>query len=150
MLNSPVPATAARRISELVENFAAHEKAFLAETYSEADVRRDFIEPFFEALGWDVFHKKQRNPLEREVRVERSQQQAGATAQKRADYAFFLAPNFRDVRFFVEAKKPRIVVAKDKDAHFQTIRYGWNAHNPVAILTDFQEFYCRGRGWVSG
>jgi hypothetical protein len=140
MLNSPVPATAARRISELVENFAAHEKAFLAETYSEADVRRDFIEPFFEALGWDVFHKKQRNPLEREVRVERSQQQAGATAQKRADYAFFLAPNFRDVRFFVEAKKPRIVVAKDKDAHFQTIRYGWNAHNPVAILTDFQEF----------
>lgn len=140
MLNSPVPAPAVRRIGELIEHFAAHEKAFLADAYSEADVRRDFIEPFFEALGWDVFHKRQRNPLEREVRVERSQQQAGATAQKRADYAFFLAPNFRDIRFFVEAKKPRIAVAQDRDAHFQTIRYGWNAHNPVAVLTDFQEF----------
>lgn len=140
MSKLPVPEFASQRVKELVEQFATHEKAFLADSYSEADVRRNFIEPFFEALGWDVFHKKQRNPVEREVRIESWQQQAGATSQKRADYAFFLAPNFRDIRFFVEAKRPRIAVAGDRDAHFQTVRYGWNAHNPLAALTSFREF----------
>jgi hypothetical protein len=70
-----------------------------------------------------------------------------ARAQKRADYAFFLAPNFRDVRFFVEAKKPSVELA-NADAYFQTIRYGWNAGTPLAVLTDFEQFHildCRAR-----
>ena len=71
--------------------------------YQEAEVRRDFIDKFFVALGWDVNHETQRNPYEQEVKVERS---VSAGGQRRADYAFYVAPNFRDVRFFVEAKKP--------------------------------------------
>ncbi|MFZ0063457.1 MAG: N-6 DNA methylase [Pyrinomonadaceae bacterium] len=57
--------------------------------------------------------------------------------RKRSDYAF-LAPNFRDVRFYVEAKKPHAGI-DNPDFYFQTIRYGWNSHTPIAVLTDFEE-----------
>jgi adenine-specific DNA-methyltransferase len=60
-----------------------------------------FINPFFEALGWDVSSKHHPNPYEQEVRVEKSQKQQQSKAQKRADYGFFTAPNFKDVKFFV-------------------------------------------------
>ena len=56
-----------------------------------------------------------------------------------ADYAFKLAPNFRDVRFFVEAKKPSVTL-KTRDNYFQTHRYGWVA-GPLSVLHDFEELH---------
>lgn len=132
-------------VKNLVDDFKQNEKAFLKADYSEADVRNDFINKFFIALGWDVRHELQKNPYEHEVRVEKPVQVA--KAQKRADYTFYLAPNFRDVKFFVEAKKP-FHDLENKDYFFQTVRYGWNANTPIAVLTDFQEFIildCRYR-----
>jgi len=95
-------------------------------------------------MGWDVNHDEQTNPYEQEVEVERSVSAAG---QRRADYAFHLAPNYRNVRFFVEAKKPYGDIAT-ADNYFQTIRYGWNSETPLAALTDFKQFHildCRYR-----
>ena len=132
-------------VKELVNDFKENEKAYLRADYSEADVRNDFINKFFIALGWDVRHDIQKNPYEQEVRVEKPVQVA--KAQKRADYTFYLEPNFRDVKFFVEAKKPFHDLI-NKDYFFQTVRYGWNANTPVAVLTDFEEFIildCRFR-----
>ncbi|MEO8398490.1 MAG: endonuclease, partial [Ignavibacteriaceae bacterium] len=132
-------------VSELVKNFKENEKYYLSSEYSEIDARRDFIDKFFTALGWDVMHDVQKNPYEQEVRVERIVQVA--KAQKRADYSFYLTPNFRDVKFFVEAKKPSRNL-DNADDYFQTVRYGWNANTPIAILTDFEEFIildCRFR-----
>jgi len=132
-------------VSELVKNFQANEKYYLSPEYSEIDARRDFIDKFFFALGWDVTHDIQKNPYEQEVRVERLVQVA--KAQKRADYSFYLSPNFRDVKFFVEAKKPSRNL-ENADDFFQTVRYGWNASTPIAVLTDFEEFVildCRFR-----
>lgn len=132
-------------IRELVSDFKENEKAYLSSDYSEADVRNDFINKFFIALGWDVRHEKQKNPYKQEVRVEKPV--AVAKAQKRADYTFYLDPNFRDVKFFVEAKKPAHDI-NHKDYFFQTVRYGWNANTPLAVLTDFEEFIildCRFR-----
>jgi hypothetical protein len=134
-----------RLISSLIKDFKANEKQYLNPSYSEADVRNDFINKFFIALGWDVRHETQKNPYEQEVRVEKPV--LVAKAQKRADYTFYLAPNFRDVKFFVEAKKPSHDL-ENKDYFFQTVRYGWNANTPVAVLTDFEEFIildCRFR-----
>ncbi len=96
--------TAFKTVSNLVDDFKENGKAFLKSDYSEADVRNDFINKFFIALGWDVRHEHQKHPYEQEVRVEKPVQIA--KAQKRADYTFYLAPNFRDVKFFVKAKKP--------------------------------------------
>jgi adenine-specific DNA-methyltransferase len=134
-----------KTVSDLVSDFKANENHYLNPSYSEADVRNDFINKFFIALGWDVRHEIQKNPYEQEVRVEKAVQIA--KAQKRADYSFSITPNFRTVKFFVEAKKPAHAL-ENKDYYFQTARYGWNANTPVAVLTDFEEFHiidCRFR-----
>lgn len=132
-------------VQNLIHDFKQNEKIYLSTNYSEADVRNDFINKFFISLGWDVRHEQQKNPYEQEVRVEKPVQVA--KAQKRADYTFYLSPNFRDVKFFVEAKKP-FHDLENKDYFFQTVRYGWNANTPIAVLTDFEEFIildCRYR-----
>jgi type I restriction-modification system DNA methylase subunit len=84
-----------------------------------------------------VNHDEQTNPYEQEVKVEPPVSAAG---QRRADYSFHLAPNYRDVRFFVEAKKPYGDIAT-ADNYFQTIRYAWNSETPLAVLTDFNQFH---------
>jgi type I site-specific restriction endonuclease len=93
-----------------VADFRANEKFYLSPAYSdksragqEQEAHRDFIDKFWLALGWDVNHETQKNPFEQEVKVERKEH---GFSQRRADYAFYLAPNFRDVKFYVEAKKP--------------------------------------------
>ena len=133
-------------VLQLIEDFAAGEDHYLSPAYSEAQVRISFIDKFWTALGWDVYHEEQKNPYAQEVRVEDPQKIAGA--QRRADYAFHTAPNFRDARFFCEAKKPSAQLQTDSDAAFQTIRYGWSAGTPLAVLTDFEQLHildCRAK-----
>lgn len=126
------------RVCELVDRFERHAKdRYLQSNYQEAEARKDFIDPLLKALGWDVDHEREHNPYEQEVKVERAIQMA--RAHKRADYAFYLAPNFHDVRFFVEAKKPSVDLSKSVDSHFQTLRYGYSARTPLAVLTDFEQ-----------
>jgi len=125
------------KVSKLVATFQANEARYLSPDYQEAEARKDFIDKFFIALGWDVNHDEQTNPYEQEVKVEPAVSAAG---QRRADYAFHLAPNYRDVRFFVEAKKPHGDIAT-ADNYFQTIRYAWNSETPLAVLTDFQQLH---------
>lgn len=122
----------------LVSDFKATESYFISSEYSEAQVREDYINEFFVALGWDVRHRIQKNPYEQEVKVEQVIK-VGKT-QKRADYAFHFAPNFRDPIFFVEAKKPARNLSNPDD-YFQAIRYGWNANTSIVVLTDFEEFH---------
>ncbi len=125
-------------VEQLAKDFKANENHYLRPEYSESQARIDFIDKFFTALGWDVNHEEQKNPYEQEVKVERNVS-VGA-AQKRADYAFCLYPNFRDPKFYAEAKKPSRSLS-NADDYFQAIRYGWNSANPLAILTDFEEFH---------
>ena len=74
------------KIAELVAAFRDNESYYLSPRYQEAEVRKDFIDKFFMALGWDVNHERQPNPYEQEVKVERA---AGkGAAKRRADYAF--------------------------------------------------------------
>jgi hypothetical protein len=120
------------RVKQLVADFRANEKFYLSPAYQEQEARRDFIDKFWLALGWDVNHETQKNPFEQEVKVERGLSLSASTgerdgvrcrnSQRRADYAFYLAPNFRDVKFYVEAKKPHGDIAT-ADNYFQTIRY---------------------------
>jgi type I restriction-modification system DNA methylase subunit len=127
-----------QKISQLAKDFKAQEKAYLSAGYQESQVRQDFIDKFFAALGWDVTHERQKNPYEQEVKIENKVATQGS--QRGADYAFFLAPNFRDVKFYVEAKKPARDLS-NSDYYHQAIRYGWNTGTPIAMLTDFEEFH---------
>src|ERR1700722_16050728 len=81
-------------VKSLVADFLANEKFYLSPAYQEQEARRDFIDKFWLALGWDVNHETQKNPFEQEVKVERKEH---GFSQRRADYAFYLAPNFRDM-----------------------------------------------------
>lgn len=130
--------TAYEEVKELVEKFKQGEKHYLSQSYQEAEVRQDFLDDFFWALGWDVRHKIQHDPYEQEVKVEKGVRVSGA--QKRADYSFSIAPNFRDSKFFAEAKKPAKALKNAQD-YFQSIRYGWHKAHPLSILTDFEEFH---------
>jgi adenine-specific DNA-methyltransferase len=136
---------ALERIGGLVKAFQRNESHYKSAKYSEAEARKDFIDKFWIALGWDVNHDQQTNPYEQEVKVERGVATGGS--QRRADYAFYLAPNFHDVRFFVEAKKPSGDIATTEN-YFQLIRYAWNSNTPLAVLTDFDQLHvlnCRYR-----
>ncbi len=124
-------------VKKLVEDFKAHESDYLSPIYQESQVRQDFIDKFFTALGWDVTHERQKNPHEYEVQIE-NRVQGGS--QQKADYAFFLAPNFRDPKFYVEAKKPSRQL-KNPDFFFQTMSYGWPKNTPIGVLTDFEDLY---------
>jgi predicted type IV restriction endonuclease len=39
---------------DLVDRFESNKEAYTASRYNEAQVRREFIDPFFRLLGWDV------------------------------------------------------------------------------------------------
>jgi adenine-specific DNA-methyltransferase len=123
----------------LINDFEDNINHYLSPSYQEAEVRKEFIDKFFTSLGWDVDHNFQKNPQQQEVKIEKAQRQQGAVGQKRADYSFSLAPNFKQTRFFVEAKKPSRSLRKNPDDYFQTAKYGWNAGTGVSILTDFEE-----------
>ncbi len=97
-----------RRVKELVADFKANEKFYLSPAYQEQEARHDVIDKFWLALGWDVNHETQKNPFEQEVKVERREH---GFSQRRADYAFYLAPNFDHVEFFVETHRRQIARA---------------------------------------
>ncbi len=124
----------------LVNTFTQNYNHYMSAGYSESAARQDYIDKFFAALGWDVTHQYQTNPYEQEVKIELSQKQQNETAHKRADYAFYKAPNYKEEVFFVEAKKPSVLINKNAQHYFQTIKYGWNAGCPLSVLTDFEEF----------
>ncbi|MCY3780949.1 MAG: N-6 DNA methylase, partial [Chloroflexi bacterium] len=99
---------------------------------SETEVRIQFVDPLFSALGWDMRDKRQ-------VRHEPSVtvQEAGLERSKYADYSFHIG-NTR--HFFVETKMPHINLERNTVPAFQLRRYGWSGGTPVSVLTDFEEF----------
>jgi len=52
-LMSSVPS----RVVELIETFDRDIEAYHLQQYNETLIRREFIDPFFEELGWDVTNK---------------------------------------------------------------------------------------------
>ena len=125
-------------IQKLATDFQASSNFYLSSAYSEAQARKDFIDKFFIALGWDVNNEHHPNPFEQEVKVERGV--SVGLAQRHADYAFHVEPRFHEPRFIVEAKKPFGELA-NADNCFQTIRYAWNLDISLAGLTDFERFH---------
>ena len=46
------------RLEELVETFDRNREAYLSGKFNETQVRVQFINPFFELIGWDVNNEK--------------------------------------------------------------------------------------------
>lgn len=128
--------TAYKQIEELVQRFGEQIDSYKKTDYNETLARRDFIDPFFKALGWDMDNSQGYAEAYREVIHEDKLRIGSAT--KAPDYSFRLAGGKR--LFFVEAKKPSVFVKNEILPAYQVRRYAWSAKMPVSILTDFEEF----------
>lgn len=127
-------------IQQLVKKFRDGYDGYVSKSsnYNETQARVQFINPFFEALGWDVTNSKGALPGFQEVWHEDAIQIEGK--HKAPDYSFRLG---RQRLFFLEAKKPSVVLEKGGEAEaaaYQTRRYGYSAGLSLSILTDFHEF----------
>ncbi len=128
--------TAPAIIHKLVETFEQNLDSYRF-SKNETELRREFLDKFFTALGWDVANEKGYDELGKEVIHEFSVDVAGQ--QKKADYAFRVGRGEK-FDFLVEAKKPSVKIESSQDAAFQIRRYGWSAKLPINILTDFEHF----------
>ncbi|MBV6510631.1 MAG: hypothetical protein FMNOHCHN_00108 [Ignavibacteriaceae bacterium] len=129
-------ALAIEKISALVDRFGNQLDSYKHSDYNETQTRRDFIDPFFKALGWDIDNISGYAESYREVILEDKIKSGGEV--KAPDYAFRLPGGKR--LFFVEAKKPSIDVKGDIHPAYQVRRYGWSARLNISIITDFEEF----------
>src|SRR5512139_239776 len=130
-------------IRALVRRFEEHHEAYRSGRYNETQLRREFLDPFFEALGWDVFNRQDYAEMYKDVVHEDSLEIEGEN--KAPDYAFRVGGARK---FFVEAKKPAVNIEFNIHPAFQLRRYAWSARLPLSILTDFEEFAvydCRTR-----
>jgi len=122
-------------VRELVERFQAQIESYRASAYNEAQLRREFLDPFFEALGWDVFNRKGYAEAYKEVIHEDAIRIGGRT--KAPDYCFRAGSGMRSL--FVEAKKPSIDIRDAASPAYQLRRYAWSAKLLLSILTNFAE-----------
>jgi len=123
------------RIKKLIETFDCNLESYKKGIYNETQVRREFIDPFFEELGWDVANKQGYAEAYKDVIHEDAIKVGGIT--KAPDYCFRIGGARK---FFLEAKKPSINIQEDIHPAYQLRRYGWSAKLPLSILTDFEEF----------
>ncbi|MCL5107332.1 MAG: N-6 DNA methylase [Chloroflexi bacterium] len=122
-------------IVELVDRFEEQHEAYRSGRYKEAQLRQEFINPFFKALGWDVYNEHGYAEAYKDVIHEDALKISGVT--KAPDYCFRIGGTRK---FFVEAKKPSVHIKDDISASYQLRRYAWSAKLPLSILTDFDEF----------
>ncbi len=120
------------KVEQLVEKFDRDQARFRQPDYNETQVRIEFINPLFRALGWEV-----ENSLH-VVHEDRTLVDEGQRKRvKHPDYGFRTG---KDIRFYVEAKKPSVRLQEDPDPAYQIRRYGWSKKLPLSVLTDFEEF----------
>ena len=127
--------SAPQSVLTLVENFERNLDAYRNGQYNETQVRRDFIDPLFKALGWDMDNSLGYAEAYRDV-IHEDAIKVGISTRA-PDYSFRVGGQRK---FFLEAKKPSVNLKDDVEPAFQLRRYGWSAKLPLSVLTDFEEF----------
>ena len=126
----PVP----EKVIERVETYTKNRTDYRQQSYKEAQMRIDFINPFFAALGWDMENDDGLPEAYRQVvhedalKIERT--------VKAPDYSFRLGGQRK---FFLETKKVADNINIHKEPAYQLRRYAWTANLPVSLLSSFEE-----------
>ncbi|MDD4178645.1 MAG: TaqI-like C-terminal specificity domain-containing protein [Candidatus Margulisbacteria bacterium] len=126
---------APKSVIELVERFDRNIEEYKSGKYNETQLRREFIDPFFEALGWDLYNKQGLAEAYKDV-IHEDSIKIG-TGTKAPDYCFRVGGTRK---FFLEAKKPSVYVKEEIPPAYQIRRYAWSSKLPLSILSDFEEF----------
>ena len=122
-------------VVELITRYENNLDSYRGPHYNEAQVRQEFINPFFAALGWDVDNAQGFAEAYKDVVHEDAIKIGGVS--KAPDYSFRIGGTRK---FFLEAKKPAVVLKFEKSAAYQLRRYAWSAKLPLSLLTNFAEF----------
>ncbi len=112
----------AKRIEALVSKYETEAASGGFKKYTEEDVKKGFILPLFEVLGWDTTDRH-------EVSSEEHIKSSG-----RVDYGFYIADR---PKFYLEAKSIKANIHDEQWAR-QAIRYSWNRGVTWAVLTNFE------------
>jgi hypothetical protein len=121
-------------VVELVERFERNYKSYLAPNYNEEQLRIEFVNPFFKALGWDMSNEAGFAEQYKDVIHEDALKMGGTT--KSPDYCFRIG----GVRkFYLETKKPGVNIVLEPGPAFQLRRYAYTANLPLSILTNFRD-----------
>ena len=124
-------------IKQLIEKYNADRKYYLTSKYNETLLRSDFLDPFFELLGWDIKNNAGKPTNEREVILEEALKENASEHSKKPDYTFRL---FSERKFFLEAKKPCVAIESNNDSAKQVRRYGFTAKLKISVLSNFEYF----------
>ncbi|OGP60533.1 MAG: hypothetical protein A2V67_15085 [Deltaproteobacteria bacterium RBG_13_61_14] len=126
--------TAPPIIAQLIATFDRNRDSYRSPAYNEHQLRVEFLDPFFIALGWDVYNAAGYALQYRDVVHEDAIKIGVAT--KAPDYCFRVGGRRK---FFLEAKKPSLDIKTNPEPAFQLRRYAWSAKLPLSILSDFEE-----------
>src|SRR5262245_26324195 len=128
------------RVRRLVDRFEASRtqpsQTRLGLHSVEAQLRKDYLDAFFESLGWDM-----RN--ERGGRAEVLVEDGIPGTSRKVDYCFRIDGHRK---FYVEAKRGSADV--ESDACFeQVLGYALDGEVRLVILTNFESFIVYGLSW---
>jgi len=126
---------APKEIIELIDRFGQQLEAYQSDQYNETQLRREFLDPFFKALGWDMDNQAGYAEAYKDVIHEEAIKVGEAT--KAPDYGFRIGGTRK---FFLEAKKPSLEIKEDATAAYQLRRYAWSGQLPLSVLSNFEEF----------
>lgn len=124
---------AKQKIKALVDKYNTIRQQNRISKYNEENTKAEFIEPLFEALGWDVRNTYHDNEVTREESI----------SKDRVDYSFRIngIP-----KFFLEAKSLRENLDNPKFVE-QAINYSWHKGCTWAVLTDFESVKIFNAEW---
>ena len=131
---------AQNQLRNLVSIYNSNFDQYQQATYNETQVRVDFVNPFFQLLGWDVLNEAGLPQHLREVTHEATVlvEENGAHRSKKPDYSFKVGT---EILFFLETKKPSVNITVDRAPSFQLRRYGWSGNLKVSVLTNFTDLF---------
>jgi hypothetical protein len=132
---SNIAVAAQKEILDLVQRFELQIDSYKSGQYNETQLRREFLDPFFKALGWDIDNESGYAEAYKDVIHEDAIKIGEAT--KAPDYCFRIGGTRK---FFLEAKKPSVWIKNEPAPAYQLRRYAWSSKLPLSILSDFEEF----------
>ena len=121
-------------VAKLAGLFRKNEKFYTSKDFVESEVRSKFIDPFLEALKWDVKNEKGARYDKQEVITEDRVVIKGQV--KHPDYTLCYGG---ERKIYIEAKQPSVDIKTNPEPALQVRRYAYTSKMPIAILTDFQE-----------
>ena len=116
-----------------VDLYSANLEQYKQKSYNETQVRVDFVNFFFQLLGWDVLNEIGLPQHLREVTHEANVtvEEDGERKIKKSDYAFRIGT---ELLFYLETKKSAVDITSDILPAFQLRRYGWSGNLKISVF----------------